>query len=64
MNDHKDLQSIRRAIVRECVTQARLGRNNNELRLMGFADGCINEARRCLSADDEPYSYNNQPITD
>lgn len=58
----EELREIRRSMVRECATQGRLGRTNNELRMMGFSDGCIIEARRFLAADESPYNYNNPPV--
>lgn len=57
----KDIAGIRAEQVARCLEQAKLGHNDASLRIMGFADGCIRDARRFIDADKGPYGEQNHP---
>ena len=61
--NHHDLATIRAEQVARCLEQAKLGHNDASLRLMGFADGAIIEARRFIDSDKGPYGEQNHPMT-
>ena len=52
--NHHDLATIRAEQVARCLEQARLGHNDASLRIMGFADGCIREARAQMACPAQP----------
>lgn len=57
-----DLADIRADNVRRCVAQIKLGFRPEQLRFMGFADGCIAEASRFIDGDKGPYGEQNHEV--
>lgn len=58
-----NLVQIKAENVRRCLEQIRLGYATDQLRLMGFAEGCIIEARRFIDDDKGPYGKQNHEVT-
>lgn len=58
----KDLAAIRSENVRRCAEHIRLGHSDAALRIMGYASGCILDARRFIDGDKGPYGEQNHPL--
>lgn len=57
-----NLEAVRADNVARCIEQINKGHPDASLRIMGFADGCIREARQRDPENLDPYGPQNHPL--